>query len=830
MSNHSERVPSQAQTQSTATPTMRPGQRARERSATARASTCACGYRGPGPCPHCGRTSRDGRGFGDVPNRDPRERAASGGTTKSRRALEREAERFADSASQADRPVSPVSLRAARGSLAEQNPLVRAVVQAGVSSSPEPLSADHRQMLSGHGNAANTVRVHRDATANAASRVLGAHGFAHGDHIVLSAGARDATSAQGRHTLAHEVAHVGQQTGFTRSGRSPFPQFSRQTYLDAMNRKPEPDWATAAEHLNGESPKFIKEMVKNLQPAFRVKLHEAARKWPGSCSNVARFTEEDYLKKHPEVKPAAEACSEKSAPPADQAATLRGDAAESAAPKASAPAQGASAAGPTRTRAGAAVELLRRTWASYKSTPADKDRQYKYVKGVRDFVDEKVTDHKMFKAFGSLEADSKRNAIARCNEALSQVKRLEGAYRHGYPPLDDERTWKSAIGAMSMAQQYLDMIVNYRDPVKLRSGWHLITDGQGTVLGYLYLFGGYHEIRDANGAFVESGEIPLEAPLIDPIDIVSGGIAGVIRGPLRSGIATLVRRAAPRVRGAAAGVAIGIADAAPVVAGRVAPTAVISAEVLAESAVPTLARGAQSTIPRAVAAQGAKAEASTLATAPARAATTAPAATPATASGGSASQAAVGTGGSAAANQIPGATTVNVSPTEYAQRLSFVTPAQFDDAVLNAVEQAGQRAATTLSNPANARGARFIQACQARNWTLAGTLFHAEAAIQIRAMAATLAGRNITIRAEDVVQSGAGGSRLDVTAVDGAGNHYAIDWKTTGKSALSTGSRREMDRHAAQYAANRPAPLNVQISKSWVDFVRAQIPNVNWPK
>ncbi len=113
---------------------------------------------------------------------------------------------------------------------------------------------------------------------------------------------------------------------------------------------------------------------------------------------------------------------------------------------------------------------------------------------------------------------------------------------------------------------------------------------------------------------------------------------------------------------------------------------------------------------------------------------------------------------------------------------------------------------------------------------LAGTLFHAEAARQLRQATPQLQGQGIQIRAEDPVQTGAGGSRLDVSAVDAQNNHYEIDWKTTGRSALNIKSRQEMVRHSAQYAANRGAPLNVQISKSWVDLVRAKVPGVTWPR
>ena len=95
-----------------------------------------------------------------------------------------------------------------------------------------------------------------------------------------------------------------------------------------------------------------------------------------------------------------------------------------------------------------------------------------------------------------------------------------------------------------------------------------------------------------------------------------------------------------------------------------------------------------------------------------------------------------------------------------------------------------------MGNPLTLAGARFIQACQSRNWALAGTLFHAEAARQLRSIAPSLAGIQIT--AEDVVQAGLGGSRLDVTAIDASGQHYDIDWETTGRSALTAKSRAEL--------------------------------------
>jgi hypothetical protein len=177
---------------------------------------------------------------------------------------------------------------------------------------------------------------------------------------------------------------------------------------------------------------------------------------------------------------------------------------------------------------------------------------------------------------------------------------------------------------------------------------------------------------------------------------------------------------------------------------------------------------------------------------------------------------------------VAGSTLIQVSQPEYYARLSFVDPKQFDNPVLSAVELAGQQAATVLTNPTTPEGARFIQLCQSRQFTLAGTVFHVEAARQLSQIAASLSG--IQIRAEDTIQAGRGGSRLDVTGIDAAGNHYSIDWKTTGRSAFTSKSRAQMQKHSAQYQSNRGASLDLQISKSWVDFVRPLIQNVNWPK
>lgn len=61
------------------------------------------------------------------------------------------------------------------------------------------------------------VRVHTDERAHAAAAQLGARAFTIGDDIFFAAGAFDPSSVAGIELIAHEVAHVAQQRGATRS-------------------------------------------------------------------------------------------------------------------------------------------------------------------------------------------------------------------------------------------------------------------------------------------------------------------------------------------------------------------------------------------------------------------------------------------------------------------------------------------------------------------------------------------------------------------------------------------------------------------------------------
>jgi len=58
------------------------------------------------------------------------------------------------------------------------------------------------------------VRVHADSEAAALSRELEARAFTVGSDVFFAEGQYNPHSTEGQALLAHEVTHVGQQTGF----------------------------------------------------------------------------------------------------------------------------------------------------------------------------------------------------------------------------------------------------------------------------------------------------------------------------------------------------------------------------------------------------------------------------------------------------------------------------------------------------------------------------------------------------------------------------------------------------------------------------------------
>jgi hypothetical protein len=174
----------------------------------------------------------------------------------------------------------------------------------------------------------------------------------------------------------------------------------------------------------------------------------------------------------------------------------------------------------------------------------------------------------------------------------------------------------------------------------------------------------------------------------------------------------------------------------------------------------------------------------------------------------------------AAPAPIAGAEDVRMTQAQYGATLGMTNPTQFRDLLSVLVDGIGQRAAArALADP------RFVAAVQGGNRTMAGTLFHSAAATEARALPASALPSGWTIEAERVIQAGAGGSRADILLRGPGGQIVEVDWKTTGGSALSYGSRQEMVRHASQITTNIGGGLTRQESRSWVDYVRPLMPN-----
>jgi hypothetical protein len=166
---------------------------------------------------------------------------------------------------------------------------------------------------------------------------------------------------------------------------------------------------------------------------------------------------------------------------------------------------------------------------------------------------------------------------------------------------------------------------------------------------------------------------------------------------------------------------------------------------------------------------------------------------------------------------------VKVSEEEYRAALSRAFPSHQLDPIARTVDEIGQRAAERVSNDP-----KFLQALLKKDWKTAGNLFHDAAKQETRAVTPGTLPQGWTITAEETIQAGKGGSRLDVFLRGPKGERIEFDWKTTGSSALSSGARKEMVKHAGQIVINVGGTVTKQESRSWVDYVRSYFPSVNW--
>jgi hypothetical protein len=83
-----------------------------------------------------------------------------------------------------------------------------------ISSSGQSLDTSiQRAMEDRMGDSLGDVRVHTGPKAASACDDINARAFTVGNHVAFNAGEYDPESAEGQHVLAHELAHVRQQTG-----------------------------------------------------------------------------------------------------------------------------------------------------------------------------------------------------------------------------------------------------------------------------------------------------------------------------------------------------------------------------------------------------------------------------------------------------------------------------------------------------------------------------------------------------------------------------------------------------------------------------------------
>ena len=120
-------------------------------------------------------------------------------------------------------PVARISRRAlpsAGGTQAAPSSVARAIEGAG-----EPLGQTERAFFEPRfGHDFGSVRVHRDAAAAASAQDIAARAYTVGHHVVFGAGSYVPASREGRNLIAHELAHVVQQSGAVqRHSVSPLP-------------------------------------------------------------------------------------------------------------------------------------------------------------------------------------------------------------------------------------------------------------------------------------------------------------------------------------------------------------------------------------------------------------------------------------------------------------------------------------------------------------------------------------------------------------------------------------------------------------------------------
>lgn len=127
-------------------------------------------------------------------------------------------------------------------------PLVHQVLR----SSGQAMDAGTRTFMEARfGRSFSSVRVHTEPEAAASARAVNAHAYTVGDRIVFADGQYAPDTVRGRHTLAHELTHVIQQSG---ASSSSLDKLGISDPGDSYEREAE---RTADQVMNGSGPPAV---------------------------------------------------------------------------------------------------------------------------------------------------------------------------------------------------------------------------------------------------------------------------------------------------------------------------------------------------------------------------------------------------------------------------------------------------------------------------------------------------------------------------------------------------------------------------------------------
>ncbi|WP_255681958.1 DUF4157 domain-containing protein [Natrinema sp. SYSU A 869] len=129
------------------------------------------------------------------------------------------------------------------------------------------------------GDSLGDVRIHTGAKAARACQQINARAFTVGSHVAFNAGEYDPESPEGQHVLAHELAHVRQQTG---GAVSMLPQENLGLEID-----PDPQLEREAEET---AQRVIQGEELGIQRMATTDIHVQRKDWNSGPSNAERLS------------------------------------------------------------------------------------------------------------------------------------------------------------------------------------------------------------------------------------------------------------------------------------------------------------------------------------------------------------------------------------------------------------------------------------------------------------------------------------------------------------------------------------------------------------